>query len=197
MRTPALPTLPEGLRPAGEAPRILIAGIGNIFLGDDGFGVAVVEELARFALPQGAVLMDAGIRGLDLTYALLGDYDAAILIDAMQRGYSPGSICVLDPEVEEDPEPEDESNPAGLLDAHAMDPLKVLAFVRQSGSKLRAMRVVGCEPLTMGSDDEPALGLSPPVRAAVTEAAQQVYALVAELQRELREPAWRRGADHA
>ena len=92
MRTPAIPTLPEGLRPAGEAPRILIAGIGNIFLGDDGFGVAVVEQLARFALPQGAVLMDAGIRGLDLTYALLSDYDAAILIDAMRRGYSPGSI---------------------------------------------------------------------------------------------------------
>jgi hydrogenase maturation protease len=197
MRMPAAPTDPEGLRPAGEAPRILIAGIGNVFLGDDGFGVAVVEQLSHFALPQGAVLMDAGIRGLDLTYALLSDYDAAILIDAVRRGYSPGSICVLDPEVEADPEPEDVSNPAGLLDAHAMDPLKVLAFVRQSGSKLRAMRVVGCEPLTMGSDDDPAFGLSAPVRAAVNEAAQQVYALVAELQRELREPARLRGLDHA
>jgi hydrogenase maturation protease len=197
MTTPALPTDHEGLRPAGEAPRILIAGIGNVFLGDDGFGVAVVEQLARFAVPHGAVLMDAGIRGLDLTYALLGDYDAAILIDAMRRGYAPGSLSVLDPEVEEDREPEDVSNPAGLLDAHAMDPMKVLAFVRQSGSKLRALRVLGCEPLTVGSDDEPAFGLSAPVRAAVSEAAQQVYALVAELQRQLREPVQARGERHA
>lgn len=197
MTTPASPTEHEGLRPAGEAPRILIAGIGNIFLGDDGFGVAVVEQLARFAVPHGAVLMDAGIRGLDLTYALLGDYDAAILIDAMRRGHTPGSLSVLDPEIEEDREPEDVSNPAGLLDAHAMDPMKVLAFVRQSGSKLRALRVVGCEPLTVGSDDQPAFGLSAPVRAAVGEAAQQVYALVAELQRELREPTAERGERHA
>lgn len=196
MRASIPPTDHEGLRPVGEAPRILIAGIGNIFLGDDGFGVAVVEQLARFALPQGAVLMDAGIRSLDLTYALLGDYDAAILIDATQRGYAPGSICVLDPEAEDQPATDDETNPAGLLDAHAMDPLKVLAFVRNQGARLRALRVVGCEPLTIGTNEEPALGLSAPVRAAVDEAAQQVYALVAELQRELRAPA-RGGLRHA
>lgn len=197
MRPNAGPTDPEGLRPIGEAPRILIAGIGNVFFGDDGFGVAVVEQLSRFALPQGAVLMDAGIRGLDLTYALLGDYDAAILVDAVQRGHAPGTICVIDPEEPAQQPTEDETNPAGLLDAHAMDPVKVLAFVRQSGSQLRAMRVVGCEPLTLGSDDEPALGLSSPVRAAVDVAAQQVYALIAELQRVLREPARHRGARHA
>jgi len=187
MRAPALPTDPEGLRPIGALPKILIAGIGNVFLGDDGFGVAVIERLSRFALPEGAVLMDVGIRGLDLTYALLGDYDAAILVDAVRRGYAPGSVCVLDPEDPTEPRSEDETNPAGLLDAHAMDPVKVLAFVRQSGSQLRAMRVVGCEPLTFGTDDEPALGLSAPVRAAVDLGAQQVYALVAELQRSLRD----------
>ena len=187
MRAPALPTDPEGLRPTGALPRILIAGIGNVFMGDDGFGIAVVEQLARFALPEGAVLMDAGIRRLDLTYALLSDYDAAILVDAVRRGYAPGSICVLDPEAPDQPHSEDETNPAGLLDAHAMDPVKVLEFVRQSGSQLRAMRVVGCEPLTLGTTGEPAMGLSAPVRAAVNPAAQQVYALVTELQRELRE----------
>jgi len=96
MKPSSRPTDPEGIRPAGETPRILIAGIGNIFLGDDGFGVAVVEQLGRFALPHGTVLMDAGIRSLDLTYALLGDYDAAILIDAMQRGYAPArSACSI------------------------------------------------------------------------------------------------------
>ena len=182
MRAPALPTDPEGLRPIGALPKILIAGIGNVFLGDDGFGVAVIERLARFALPEGAVLMDVGIRGLDLTYALLGDYDAAILVDATRRGYAPGSICVLDPEDPSEPRSEDETNPAGLLDAHAMDPVKVLAFVRQSGSKLRAMRVVGCEPLTFGSDECPALELSAPVRAAVELAAREVLSIVTELQ---------------
>lgn len=197
MRPVAIPTLPEGLRPVGVLPRILIAGIGNVFMGDDGFGVAVVEQLARFALPEGAVLMDAGIRGLDLTYALLSDYDAAILVDAVRRGHAPGSICVLDPEAPDQPRSEDETNPAGLLDAHAMDPVKVLAFVRQSGSQLRALRVVGCEPLTFGTNGEPAMGLSAPVRAAVEPAAQQVYALVAELQRELRELPHKGGPRHA
>jgi len=104
---------------------------------------------------------------------------------------------VLDPETQEPIEDDDEMNPAGLLDAHAMDPLKVLAFVRKEGARLRAMRVVGCEPLTIGSDDVPTLGLSPTVRAAVSEAAQQVYALVAELQRELRVPARDGRARHA
>jgi hydrogenase maturation protease len=197
VRSQALPTDPEGLRPTGALPRILIAGIGNVSLGDDGFGVAVVERLSRFALPEGVVLMDAGIRGLDLTYALLGDYDAAILVVAARRGYAPGSICVLDPEAPGQPKSEDETNPAGLLDAHSMDPVKVLAFVRQSGSKLRAMRVVGCEPLTFGTGDQPAMGLSAPVHAAVDPGAQQVYALVAELQRELRESPRAAGQRHA
>ena len=160
MTTLSKPTDPEGLRPnAGGTPRILVAGIGNIFLGDDGFGVAVVQQLARSTMPTGVTLMDAGIRGLDLTYALLGDYDAAVLVDAAPRGGPPGSIYVIDPEAHEPPT-DDEQNPAGLLDAHAMDPVKVLAFVRESGSVLRAMRVVGCEPLTLGSDANPAMGLS-------------------------------------
>lgn len=175
----------EALRPTA---RILVAGIGNIFLGDDGFGVAVVEQLAKRALPQGVTLMDAGIRGLDLTYALLSDYDAAILVDAAMRGGEPGTLYVLDPDAPEQPQSDDETNPAGLLDAHAMDPVKVLAFVRDSGSPLRALRVLGCEPLTFGSDEAPMLGLSAPVRAVVPAAVDQVFTLLAELRCMLGEP---------
>jgi hydrogenase maturation protease len=160
------------------APRILIAGIGNIFLGDDGFGVAVIAQLARQALPEQVVLMDAGIRGVDLTYALLDGYDAAILVDTTHRGGAPGTLYVLDPDDAQCPA---EASPAALLDAHALDPAKVLAFVRQSGVALGALRVVGCEPLTFGSDESPALGLSAPVRAAVTGAVEEVLALVAQL----------------
>jgi hydrogenase maturation protease len=181
------PTDPEGLRP-GKPVRILVAGIGNVLLGDDGFGVAVVEQLARYALPNGVVLMDAGIRGLDLTYALLGDYEAGILIDAAKRGSPPGSLYVIDPEAPQLTVSEDETNPAGLLDARAMDPMKVLAFVRQSGSALRAIRVVGCEPLTFGSDAEPVLGLSAPVKAAIPIAIEQVLALITQLQDDLSGP---------
>jgi hydrogenase maturation protease len=158
--------------------RILIAGIGNIFLGDDGFGVAVVERLARRALPEHVVLMDVGIRGVDLTYALLDGYDAAILIDATQRGGAPGTLYVLDPDGSAPVEP---ASPAALLDAHALDPAAVLAFVRSAGAALGVLRVVGCEPLTFGSDEEPALALSAPVRAAVDAAVEEVLALVAQL----------------
>ena len=193
---PGQPTDPEGLRPSGRLPQILVAGIGNIFLGDDGFGVAVVQQLARAAMPNGVTLMDAGIRGLDLTYALLGDYDAAILIDATRRGAAPGSIYVIDPEASDRLSTEDVTNPAGLLDAHALEPAKVLAFVRESGSALRAMRVVGCEPLTFGSHEQPAFGLSVPVQAAVPVAEREVLALITELQHSLRPPS-NAGARHA
>ena len=184
--TPAKPTDPEGLRPLGRLPKILVAGIGNVLLGDDGFGVAVIQQLARATMPNGVTLMEIGMRGLDLTYALLGDYDAAILIDAAQRGAAPGSIYVMDPEQTDRHSSDDVTNPAGVLDAHAMEPEKVLAFVRESGSALRAMRVVGCEPLTFGSDARPASGLSKPVQAAVPIAERQVLALIAELQHLLR-----------
>lgn len=160
------------------APRILIAGIGNVFLGDDGFGVAVVEQLARKALPERVVLMDVGIRGVDLTYALLDGYDAAILIDTTQRGGAPGTLYVLDPEAGERLEP---PSPTALLDAHALDPMAVLAFVRQSGAPLGTLRIVGCEPLTFGTDDSPALELSAPVREAVGAAVHEVLTLVAVL----------------
>jgi hydrogenase maturation protease len=157
-----------------SAPRVLVAGIGNIFFGDDGFGVAVAQRLQARMLPEGVVVMDAGIRGIDLTYALMDDYEAAILVDTTQRGGAPGTLYVIDPT------PREPALATSLLDAHALDPRSVLAFVQASGAALRSLRLVGCEPATLGSEDEPQLGLSEPVEAAVGRAVLLVEALVAE-----------------
>ena len=102
--------LPDAARPAR---RVLVAGIGNVFLGDDGFGVALAGRLARHALPPGVDVADFGIRGMDLAYALGDGYDAAVLLDAAPRGEPPGTLSVIEPEIEEGEVP---------IDAHGMDP---------------------------------------------------------------------------
>lgn len=154
--------------------RALVAGIGNVFLGDDGFGVAVAEKLARSGLPEGVLLMDVGIRGLDLVYALLEGWETVILVDATMRGGNPGTLYVLEPEVPAS------SEPPTLVDAHAMDPARVLAYVRASGGRVDRFRVVACEAEPVGPDDEPRMGLSPAVAAAVEPACDIVYSLVSQ-----------------
>jgi len=160
-----------------SAPRILVAGIGNVFLGDDGFGVVVAEKLAERTLPDGVVVMDAGIRGIDLTYALMSGYDGAILIDAASRKGAPGTLYVIEPEVKT----ENEEDPPTLLDAHGMDPMRVLQFLRASGTELSLLRVVGCEPESFGTEDDPQLGLSATVRASVEPAVTLVLGVIADV----------------
>jgi hydrogenase maturation protease len=154
--------------------RVLIAGVGNIFLGDDAFGCEVARRLAARPLPDGVRVVDFGIRGVDLTYALAGGFHAAILVDAMPRGGAPGTLYVLEPDV-----------PAGSPqpDPHACDPVAVLAAARALGgdAATATLRVVGCEPARLGDGDEPAFGLSAEVAAAVEPA----IALVEQLAREL------------
>lgn len=157
--------------------RILVAGVGNVFFGDDGFGVEVVRRLAARPLPDGVRVVDFGIRGLDLAYALLEGYDAVVLIDALQRGGPPGTLHVLEPG------PADLEGPADV-ETHNLHPLQVLRLVRTMGGSVRRLRVVGCEPATLGSEEELVMGLSEPVRAAVDEAVQIVEALVAEFLRD-------------
>lgn len=172
---PAGQPLSGDARAAGPA-RILVAGIGNIFMADDAFGPEVVEVLRRRRLPAGVHVADFGIRGLDLAYELLGGYDAVVLVDAMPRGERPGTLYVVEPEVEGDATPPE---------AHGMDPVKVLALARGLGDgRLPRTLIVGCEPMVRMSGDEPdvVVGLSEPVRAAVNEAAHLVASLVAELQ---------------
>jgi hydrogenase maturation protease len=159
-------------RPA--APTVLVAGIGNIFLGDDGFGVEVVRQLAGRSLPEGVTVADYGIRGYDLAYALLDRPDQTILVDACPRGGAPGTVFVIEP----DP---DELGPPGesaVLDAHAMNPVSVLRLARSLGGALNPVVVVGCEPATLGPA-EGAMGLSEPVQAAVAEAVSLIESLIA------------------
>jgi hydrogenase maturation protease len=153
--------------------RILVAGVGNIFLGDDGFGVEVVRLLVGRELPEGVEVVDFGIRGMDLAYALQEDYEVVIFVDAIPRGEEPGTVYLLEPEIEKDREV--------VLDTHGMDPVKVIKLSRALGAKPTRTLVVGCEPQVVlsGEDyDDMLMELSGPVHAAVEEAAKLVESLV-------------------
>jgi hydrogenase maturation protease len=162
--------------------RILVAGVGNIFLGDDGFGVEVVRRLAGRDLPEGVEVVDFGIRGMDLAYALQDDYEAVVFVDATPRGEKPGTVYLIEAEVEEDGEV--------ALDTHGMDPVKVIKLSRALGAKPTRTLVVGCEPQVVlsGEDyDEMLMELSEPVQAAVEEAVKLVESLVKEIDVSTRE----------
>ena len=158
--------------------RILVAGIGNIFLGDDAFGVAVAQRLAQHSLPEGVRVADFGIRSFDLAYALLDDPDAAILVDATPRGGAPGTLYLIEPDLDA---PESSGTP--LPDAHSLNPVAVLQLVSQLGGRPRRLLVVGCEPAALESEDG-RIGLSEPVQAAVDEAVRLIESLVADLLRD-------------
>jgi hydrogenase maturation protease len=153
--------------------RILIAGIGNIFFGDDAFGVEVARRLAERDWPANVRVVDFGVRGYDLAFALMDGYDRVILVDAMPRGGSPGSLYVLEPEQGTGADPV-------VMNAHGLSPAQVLQLVQALGGSCPWLRVVGCEPATLGSEDDPVMGLSEPVRAAVDEAVRLIVALVEE-----------------
>ncbi len=172
---------PSEVEPLGEAEppapggaRVLVAGIGNVFLGDDGFGVALAGRLARAVLPAGVEVVDYGIRGMDLAYALGDGWDVAVLLDAVPRGEGPGTLYLIEAEVD----PGDLS-----MDTHGMDPAKVLALANTLGRPLPRVLVVGCEPQThlSADDDELVADLSEPVRLALPEAERLVTNLLQEL----------------
>ena len=160
-----------------QKPRILIAGIGNIFLGDDGFGVEVAQELARRGFPAAVKVVDFGIRGLDLAYALQDRYETTILIDAFSRGQAPGTVYVVEPDL---------NNPGASLaqgnfvEPHAMNPMNVLRMATDMNGPLKRVLLVGCEPATLGGE-EGEMGLSPAVKAAVDEAVKIVERLVGKI----------------
>lgn len=161
-----------------KATRVLVAGVGNLFLGDDAFGVEVARRLGDRAWPEGVRVVDFGIRGLDLAFAL-ESCDAAILVDACARGGAPGTLYVIEPRV--DATARDDGS------AHGMTLERVLAGLSRfpEGAAPRTIRLVGCEPSRPGDDvddgDDEAMGLSAPVSAAVGEAVRLVEALVEEL----------------
>jgi hydrogenase maturation protease len=163
---------------AGAPPRrALVAGIGNVFLGDDGFGVAVVRALATRPnlVPEGVDVVEFGIRGMDLAYALNDGYHAAVLIDAAPRGQPPGTLELIEPEIEE--------NLFAGFATHGMDPVAVLALARQFGPVPDRLLLLGCEPAhVIDTDREPLREeLSAPVAAAIPRAVALLGELLAEL----------------
>ncbi|MEU0564410.1 hydrogenase maturation protease [Nonomuraea sp. NPDC005983] len=157
---------------AARAPRfrVLVAGIGNIFLGDDGFGVEVARRLAEQGTAPGVDVVDFGIRGMDLAYALQRDYDAVVFVDAAPRGEPPGTLTVLDPEL-----PDSGVTP---VETHGMDPVRVLRLAAELGRVPGLVRVVCCEPASVG---EALFELSEPVRAALDQATSLVKSLVMDM----------------
>lgn len=164
---------------AAQAPvraHTLVAGIGNIFLGDDGFGVEAVRRLSRQHLPDGVDVVDIGVRGVHLAYQVLDGYRTLVLLDATARGGEPGTVYRID-----DPQPAvaGDGAAAPVVDGHRMTPDSVLALLDAlaagtGGSRPERTVVVGCEPACV---DE-RMGLSKPVEAAVDEAVRVVLDLL-------------------
>ncbi len=152
------------------ATKTLVAGIGNIFNGDDGFGSEVTRRLAGRPVPDGVHIEDYGIRGVHLAYELLEGYDLVVLVDALSRGEAPGTIFLLEPDVDLDDSPQ--------LDSHQMDPRAVLRMVDELGGEIGRLLLVGCEPADVGEGN----GLSPHVAAAVDDAARMVEHLMTQVE---------------
>jgi hydrogenase maturation protease len=159
---------------AEGAKKILIAGIGNIFLADDAFGVEVANRLATQSFPAGVRVTDFGIRGFDLAYALMEGYETTILIDAYPGEGEPGSLFVVEPDLAEFNQG---GLQAGAVEAHAMNPVNVLRMAAGMGAQLKRILLVGCVPATLGPE-EGQMGLSEPVAAAVDDAVKLVASLV-------------------
>lgn len=139
------------------SPGVLVAGIGNIFLGDDGFGVEVANRLAAETMPEGVRVADFGVRGVHLAYELLDGYDRLVLVDAVPMGEAPGTLAVIQPSVSGAHGPDDD---APVVDAHSMGPDVVLATLSRLGGSVEEIYIVGCQPASL---DE-GIGLSPHVR---------------------------------
>jgi hydrogenase maturation protease len=169
---------PDELEPAPPVPAtrsVLVAGIGNVFRSDDGFGVEVVRALRERTLPAGVEVVDVGVRGMHLAFQLLDGYPTLVIVDALRRGAPPGTVCTLEHDLDAPPGP-------AAFDAHGMDPQSVLDQLDALAGSMGVPRpvervfVVGCEPARL--DD--GMGLSPAVAAAVETAATAVTDLVTD-----------------
>ena len=154
---------------------ILVAGIGNIFFGDDAFGCEVAAQLMKRALPSGVRVIDFGIRSYDLAYAMMDGPDVTIFIDATPRGQPPGTIYLIEPEINNLDNPSDE-----VVNAHSMNPVRVLQLIRSLGGQPGRLYLVGCEPAVLETEDG-AMGLSQPVQAAIPKAIEMIDSLIGDL----------------
>jgi hydrogenase maturation protease len=170
----ALGTETSLARPSSAVPQILVAGVGNLFMGDDGFGVEVAQRLARRSLPDAVRVVDFGIRGFDLACALVDGADVSILVDACPRGAAPGTVSIIEPDLDAIEAPDGQQP---TIEAHGLDPLNVLRLAKQMDGSLKTILLVGCEPQSLGGDDGH-IGLSEPVEAAIDDAVQMIESLI-------------------
>ncbi|HEV2924507.1 MAG TPA: hydrogenase maturation protease [Solirubrobacteraceae bacterium] len=160
---------------AEREPRILVAGVGNAWLRDDGFGGEVVRRLERLELPAGVALMDAGTGGLDLAYEVMRGYDALVILDVSRQGGEPGTLYVM--EVPEE-SVEGKIDDGEAINPHGMDPQTVLRFVRSIGAWPGKVVVIACEPAVV---DEMGFGLTADVSSAVARAIDLMLETAVEL----------------
>jgi hydrogenase maturation protease len=174
-----LEPLGPGEKSEAVGKRVLVAGIGNIFLGDDGFGVEVAQRLLTRAFPAGVQVVDFGIRGFDLAYALMEGYENTILVDACPGEGEAGTLTLIEPDLKE---LEVAEGQGAFLEPHAMNPVSVLRMAVGMGARLKNVWVVGCVPATLGPE-EGQMGLSEEVAGAVDGAVEMVESLVRRLLR--------------
>jgi hydrogenase maturation protease len=161
---------------------ILIAGIGNIFFGDDAFGCEVAAQLMRRPLPEGVRVIDFGIRSYDLAYAMMNGPDVTIFIDATPRGQPPGTIYLLEPDKNIL-----DSDFGEVVNAHSMNPVRVLQLIHSLGGQPGRLYLVGCEPAVLETE-EGAMGLSEKVQAAVAPAIEMIETLIHQILEEAGNP---------
>lgn len=160
-------------------PRVLVAGIGNVFLGDDGFGVEVVKRISDEPQPDGVKVEDFGIRGLHLAYEMLEGYDTTILVDASARGGAPGDLYVIEIGADDlPPVPTSDQlvEQGAVLDAHGMDPAQVIGLLEMLGGTPGRVLVLGCEPAFV----EERMGLSEQVAVSLDVAVAELRRLIGE-----------------
>lgn len=155
--------------------RVMIAGVGNMFMKDDGFGGAVIKKILNKKFPEGVEVKDFGTGGLKLAYDLMKGYDGLILLDASVRGEKPGTLYIIEPN-ENDIDPDLEQG--GPIDPHGADPATVLRFVKSIGSWPAKVLIVACEPETV---DDFEIGLSAPVNASIDKAIEMVDDIIKEI----------------
>jgi hydrogenase maturation protease len=152
--------------------RVLVAGIGNIFFGDDAYGSEAARRLLREEWPDDVRVIDFGIRGFDLTYALLESYETVILLDAAPRGGTPGTLYTIEPDLA--------ALESGEVDPHGMNPMRVLAMARSMGAEWKRLLLLGCEPSpdSVDPDGPGSMGMSEAVERAVEETVPVVRRMI-------------------
>lgn len=157
---------------------ILIAGVGNIFLGDDAFGIEVVRALGAQPMPDGVTAVDYGIRGFDLAYALLDPWDTVVIVDALSRGGPPGTLYTIEPDLDS---LKDAPPGETMINPHGMDPMRVLQLAFSMGTVSARVVIVGCEPKDFGDELEGRMGLSDVVQSSIVGAVAMVESVVRQI----------------